>query len=166
MNVTLIVAASTNDVIGRNGALPWHLPEDLRLFRELSLGKAVIMGRRTHEAIGRPLPGRRNIVISRQPDLQLDGCEVVGSPEAALALVEGDDEVMVIGGELVYRQFLPRANRLHLTRVHVTVEGDTFLPSLDTAEWRVAAEQDYPANDTRPLGFTFVTFERITATQD
>jgi dihydrofolate reductase len=166
MNVTLIVAASTNDVIGRNGALPWHLPEDLRLFRELSLGKAVIMGRRTHEAIGRPLPGRRNIVISRQPDLQLDGCEVVGSPEAALALVEGDDEVMVIGGELVYRQFLPRANRLHLTRVHVTVEGDTFLPSLDTAEWRVAEEQDYPANDTRPLGFTFITFERIAATQD
>lgn len=166
MIVTLIVAASTNDVIGRNGRLPWHLPEDLRHFRELSLGKAVIMGRRTHEAIGRPLPGRRNIVISRQPDLHLDGCEVVGSPEAALALVEGDNEVMIIGGELVYRQFLPRANRLHLTRVHVTVEGDTFLPSLDTAEWRVAGEQDYPANDARPLGFTFISFERIAAIQD
>ena len=166
MHVTLIVAASTNDVIGRNGALPWHLPEDLRLFRQRTLGKPVIMGRRTHESIGRALPGRRNIVISGQADRRIDGCEVASGPAEALALVEGDDEVMVIGGELVYRQFLTRANRVFLTRVHLSVDGDAFLPALDPAEWRVVDERDYPANDARPVGFTVSTLERIAATQE
>lgn len=161
MRITIVVAASSNDVIGRKGELPWHLPEDLRRFRCLTMGKAVVMGRLTHQAIGRPLPGRRNIVISGQQDLRIDGCEVVQSPQAALRLVEGDEEVMVIGGGRVYRQFLPRVRRIHLTRVHATVDGDVFFPALDASEWRVVEVEEFPASDARPTGFTASTLERV-----
>jgi dihydrofolate reductase len=155
------VAASTNDVIGRHGTLPWHLPEDLQRFRRLTMGKPVLMGRATYQAIGRPLAGRRNIVISRQHDLVIDGCEVVTDPREALARVDGADEVMVIGGGQIYERFLPQADRIHLTRVHLVVAGDTFFPTLDPADWRVVGEEAHPAGETRPIGFTCTTLERM-----
>ncbi|NNL54609.1 MAG: dihydrofolate reductase, partial [Woeseia sp.] len=118
MRVSIIVAAATNRVIGLRGELPWHLPDDLRRFRKLTTGKPVIMGRLTHESIGRPLPDRRNIVVSRQPGYQPAGCEVVASPTAALDAVADSEEAMVIGGGRIYKQMLPLCNRIYLTRVH------------------------------------------------
>ena len=154
------MAASSNDVIGRHGSMPWHLPEDLKRFRRLTMGKPVLMGRATHDAIGRPLPGRRNIVISRQRDLEIDGCEVVGGPGEALALLEGAGEIMIIGGGQIYAWFLPRADRIHLTRVHLTVAGDAFFPKLEPGEWRVVDEEMHPAGEGRPVGYTYRTLQR------
>ncbi len=161
MRLTIVVAASTNNVIGLNGELPWHLPEDLRRFRQLTMGKPVIMGRLTFEAIGKPLPGRRNIIISSDTDLRIDGCEVVPNPQAALQLVEGDEEAMIIGGGRIYEQFLPRVGRIHLTRVHTTVDGDVFFPELCANDWHVLEVEEFPANESRPTGFTISTLERI-----
>ena len=140
--------------------MPWHLPEELKRFRRLTLGKPVVMGRATFDAIGRPLPGRRNIVISRRPDPGIEGCEVVGGPDEALARLADDDEVMVIGGGQIYEAFLPRADRIELTRVHLRVEGDVFFPAPDPGSWRVVNEESFPAGKERPIGFTCVTLER------
>lgn len=118
------------------------------------------MGRRTFEAIGRPLPGRRNIVISRQPGLEIEGCEVLASIDGALELVRDDPEVMVIGGGEIYRALMPRTDSIEMTRVHVEVEGDTHFPELDPEEWRMAASEEHPAGEGRPLGFTFESWER------
>lgn len=158
--MTLIVATSANDVIGRGGTMPWHLPEDLKRFRRLTMGKPVVMGRATFEAIGRPLAGRRNIVISRQKNLTLDGCEVVAGPEQALDRLQGAGEVMIIGGGQIYEWFLPRADRIELTRVHLEVEGDVFFPRPDMRDWRIVAEESFPAGQGRPAGFTCLTLER------
>lgn len=160
MKLTMVVAASDNHVIGREGSLPWHIPEDLRRFRQLTWGKPLLMGRRTFEAIGRPLPGRRNIVISRQAGLEIEGCDVVATVEEALERVAGDPEVMVVGGGEIYRALLPRADRIEMTRVHVDIEGDTFFPEVDTPAWRVVASEEHPAGAGRPIGFTYETLER------
>lgn len=139
--VALIVATSRNGVIGRDGALPWHLPEELQHFKRLTLGKPIIMGRLTWESIGRPLPGRTNIVVSRAPDYEAQGAEVVPSLEAALdrasQRVEVDDEIMIIGGAHIYRAALPLADRIYRTRIDVEVEGDAFFPELDSTRWRL-----------------------------
>ncbi|HET6629705.1 MAG TPA: dihydrofolate reductase [Woeseiaceae bacterium] len=154
VKLTIVVAASANDVIGRQGGLPWHLPEDLRRFRQLTWGKPLLMGRRTYEAIGRPLPGRRNIVISRQPGLEIDGCEVVATIDEALELVADAPEVMVVGGGEIYRALLPRVDRIEMTRVHMEVEGDTYFPELKAEEWRVVSRENHS-------GFAFETLERV-----
>lgn len=160
VKLTIVVAASANNVIGWQGSLPWHLPEDLRRFRRLTWGKPLLMGRRTFEAIDRPLPGRRNIVISRRPGLEIEGCDVAATVDDALALVAADPEVMVIGGGEIYRALLPRTDCIEMTRVHVEVEGDTFFPELDPDEWRMAASEEHPAGEGRPVGFTFQRLER------
>jgi dihydrofolate reductase len=142
--ISLVVAAAENDVIGAGGRLPWHLSDDLRRFKALTLGKPVVMGRKTWESIGKPLPGRRNIVITRRRDY-----------------AAGDaDEVMIIGGSLVYAAFLPRAGRVYLTRVHAEISGDAFFPALDPGEWGIVAEEKHPADDRHELSFTFLTLER------
>ena len=161
MKISLIVAAATNNVIGRDGALPWHLPDDLKRFRRLTVGKPIIMGRLTHESIGKPLPERQNIVISSCERLQADGCEVVNSPEAALAVAGDAEEVMVIGGARVYEQMLPMADRIYLTRVHADIDGDTFFPDIDNDEWQIVEREDFPADDMRELGFSFITLARV-----
>jgi dihydrofolate reductase len=159
MQLTIVVAASANNVIGRQGKLPWRLPEDLRRFRQLTTGKPVLMGRRTFASIGRPLPGRRNIVISRQPGLGIAGCEVAATPEDALALLDRDAEAMIIGGGEIYRALLPRTDRIEMTRVHLTIDGDAFFPELKPEEWRLVAAEEYPSSESRP-GFTFETLDR------
>jgi dihydrofolate reductase len=161
ITVTMVVAASTNNVIGRHGELPWRLPEDLRRFKHLTMGKTVVMGRRTFESIGRPLPGRRNVVVSGRAGLKIDGCEVAGSPSAALALASSADEVMIIGGERIYRDFLPRTDRIQMTRVHVSIDGDAFFPGLEPEEWQVVWSEPHPATKDQPLSFTFETLERL-----
>lgn len=134
--LALIVAASLNGVIGRDGGLPWHIPEDLKYFRKNTVGHAIIMGRKTYDSIGRPLPKRRNIVVTRQANLALSGCEVVHSLEAALAMAwMEDEEPRVIGGATLYAQAMPQATRLFLTEVQEHIEGDTFFPEWIPSQW-------------------------------
>jgi dihydrofolate reductase len=134
--VTLIVARAANGVIGANNALPWRLPEDLRHFKATTLGHTVLMGRRTYESIGRPLPGRRNLVLSRQPDWQAAGCERVGSLDEAIARCAGDAELFIAGGDEVYRQALDRAGRAIITEIDITPSGDAFFAPLDERSWQ------------------------------
>ncbi len=161
MKISLIVAAATNNVIGRDGGLPWHLFEDLKRFKRLTTGKPIIMGRRTYESIGKPLPDRRNIVISSRDGLEIEGCEVVATPADALKLAAGAEEVMVIGGGRVYEQMLPMADRIYMTRVHASVDGDTYIPDMSEVEWQVVDEENFPADDSRQYGFSFMTLDRI-----
>ncbi|WP_405229288.1 dihydrofolate reductase [Lentisalinibacter sediminis] len=161
--VSLVVAAAANDVIGVDNRLPWHLPEDLRRFRDITMGKPIVMGRRTHESIGRALPGRRNIVLSRRPGFSAEGCEAADGLDAALALAQDADEVMVIGGAALYREALPLARRIYLTRLHRPFEGDSRFPSLDNADWRAAERQDFPGGEERELGYSYLTLERKAA---
>ena len=161
MQLSIIVAVAENNVIGAGNQLPWRLPDDLRRFKALSLGKPVVMGRRTFDSIGRPLPGRTNIVISRQPGLRIDGCVVTPSVDAAFAAAQPAPEVIVIGGAEIYRQVLPRTNRIHLTRVHARIEGDVFFPELRAEEWREVDIEHHPADDRHAHPFSFITLERI-----
>ncbi|HTU65231.1 MAG TPA: dihydrofolate reductase [Steroidobacteraceae bacterium] len=157
--VTLIVAAADNGVIGRGNALPWHLPEDLKRFKRLTMGKPMIMGRKTFESIGRPLPGRLNIVVTRDANYRRDGVTVTGSVEAALAAAGAVEEVMVIGGADLFRLFLPAASRVHLTRVHGDIAGDVFWPALDSGWTRCSAES-LPADERHAYGMTFELWEK------
>lgn len=158
--ISIIVAASTNNVIGVQGELPWKISDDLRRFKALTMGKPIVMGRRTWESIGRPLPGRQNIVITRQADFAATGCEVVDSPAAALQAAGDADEVMIIGGGQVYELFLPTAGRLHVTRVDTTIDGDAFFPAIDATDWQLTAVEAHVANERNEFAFEFRTYER------
>lgn len=153
--ITLVVAMADNGIIGKDGDLPWHLPDDLKHFKAVTLGKPVIMGRRTWAEVGRPLPGRRNIVITRQADFEAPGAEVVNSLEAALALVADQPEVMVIGGGQIYSEAMPRAQQIWRTLVHAEVAGDTHFPQTDWAAWTVAESHDHPADERHAYAMTF-----------
>jgi len=161
MKISLVVAAATNNVIGRDGGLPWHLSDDLKRFKKLTIGKPIIMGRLTHESIGKPLPERRNIVISSQDGLSIEGCEVVASPDDALALASGAEEVMVIGGGKIYEQMMPKADRIYMTFINDAVDGDTFFPDIRDEEWRVVDQEDFPADGSRAFGFSYITLDRV-----
>jgi dihydrofolate reductase len=158
--ITFIVAVADNGVIGRDNTLPWHLPEDLRRFKRLTLGKPVLMGRRTYESIGKPLPGRHNIVVTRDPNYRRDGVTVAHGTEAALAAAGDAPEIMVIGGAELFQALLPRAGRLHLTRVHGEVTGDVYWPALDTREWRVVERERHEADDRHAWPMTFEVWEK------
>ena len=163
MRVSIVVAVADNGVIGRDGQLPWHLPADLQHFKSLTLGKPVLMGRRTWESIGRPLPGRRNIVLSRAPVAEVAGgtsVEGVTSLAEAMARCAAVDELCVIGGADLFRAALPVATLLHLTRVHATVEGDVYFPAYDEREWREVARREHAADERHAFALSFVSFER------
>lgn len=161
--VGVIVAVAENGVVGRDGQLPWHLPEDLRYFRRMTLGRPIIMGRRTFESIGRPLPGRRNIVITQTPGFRADGLELASSLRSALELAAATapDEIMVIGGARVYAEAIPLADHLYMTEVHAQVPGDTFLPSVDWSEWREVGREFHPAEGNNAFDYSFVEYRRI-----
>ncbi|MFQ6004515.1 MAG: dihydrofolate reductase [Woeseia sp.] len=161
MGISIIVAASTNNVIGKDGHLPWRLPEDLKRFKRLTTGKPVIMGRLTYESIGKPLPDRQNIVVSTRKGLEIDGCEVAASPGDALSLAANAEEVMVIGGGRIYVRMLPMADRIYMTRVNTHIDGDTYFPKIRDAEWRVVDCEDSPANKSRQFGLSFITMDRV-----
>lgn len=160
--VSLIVAADERGGIGRDGGLPWHLPDDLKRFKSLTMGKPIVMGRRTWDSIGRPLPGRRSLVVSRQRGLEIPGAEVANSLEDALNIAGDVPEVCIIGGSELYRAALPRADLVHLTRVHATVAADTFLPPLDPADWEQVSCERYPADERHAHAVSFITLRRIT----
>ncbi len=162
MNIALIVAVAENGVIGQDNGLPWRLPGDLKRFKALTMGKPIIMGRKTYESIGKPLPGRTNIVITRQTDLQLAGCLVAGSlPEACNSVAA--DELMVIGGADIYRQALPLARRIYLTQVHASVSGDAWFPELEQDQWREVSREDVPADPQHEHAYSFITLERVSS---
>lgn len=158
--ISLVVAMAENRVIGVNNQLPWRLPADLQHFKRTTLGKPILMGRKTFESIGRALPGRRNIVVSRTPDYHAEGCETVCSIDAALALVRNEDEVMVIGGANLYTQLLPQAERIHLTLVHAQFDGDARFPQLDLDQWREAGRSDHAADARNAVPYSFLVYER------
>jgi len=155
--LSAIVATDERGGIGKDGRLPWHLPNDLKRFKALTMGKPLVMGRRTFDSIGRALPGRQNIVVSRRPDLVIDGCSVAPSFAAALAAAAGATEVCVIGGAEIYRLALPMTGLVHLTKVHATVDADTFFPALDAADWEQIAREDHPADERHAYGYSFLT---------
>ncbi|GAB0153311.1 dihydrofolate reductase [Marinobacterium sp. BA1] len=168
MRLAMIAAQSQNRVIGNNNKLPWYLPEDLKYFKRVTLGKPIIMGRKTFESIGRPLPGRTNIIITRNPDWTHYGAgvRVVHSLQQAielaesLALVNGFEESLVIGGAEIYALALPQADRLYLTQVHAEVQGDAHFPPLDPAQWREMAREDFSAIEPNPYDYSFIVLDR------
>ena len=160
--LSLIVAMAQNGVIGRGNALPWRLPEDLRRFREATLGKPILMGRKTFESIGRPLPGRANLVLTRDRDWRAAGAIAVHSVEEALRQTRTCDELVAIGGAEIYRLLLPLARRIYLTHVHADVPGDTYFPAFDTAQWDDVELHTHPADERHAYPLTFVTLERRT----
>lgn len=163
--ISIIVAAAENDVIGRQGELPWRLSDDLKRFKALTMGKPVVMGRKTYASIGRPLPGRQNIVITRQEGYVADGCDVVDSPMAAIEAAGDAAEIMIIGGSHIYEAFLPKADRIYLTRVHAEVAGDAFLPELQADEWSADSTENHAADDTNDFETEFAVLNRKAGSQ-
>lgn len=163
MRVTLIAAMARDRVLGRDGTIPWRLPADLRRFKQRTMGHHLVVGRRTWDSIGRPLPGRRMVVVTRQPDLSLpDEVTVAPSLDAALALAEaaGETEVFVAGGGEIYRRALPSADRLDLTEVDLVTGGDTFFPEIDEGDWREITCEEHPADERNPHPYRFRVLER------
>lgn len=159
--ISIIAALAENRVIGVNNTLPWRLPNDLKHFRRLTTGHAIILGRKNYESIGKPLPERTNIIITRNRDYRAGGCLIVRSLDEALALAKNDPEIFVIGGAEIYRTALARADRLYLTLVHAEVQGDTFFPEFDRNEWRESARERHTADERHAFDYSFVVFERI-----
>ena len=160
MRLTIVAALADNGVIGRAGTLPWHLPDDLRRFKSLTMGRPMLMGRRTFEAIGRPLPGRRNLVLTRGAQFFPPGIEPIASLELAMEACAKDLELCVIGGADVYRQTLPRTERLELTRVHAWLDGDVTFPDIDMTDWRELSRVEHAADERHAWAMSFLTFER------
>ena len=167
VSIALVIAAAENGVIGRGGGLPWRIPSDLKMFRRLTLGKPIIMGRKTYLSIGKPLDQRDNIVVTRDPAFYAPGVTIAASVEAALtkaralATAKGVEELMVIGGAEVYRQALPLADRIYLTRVHAKPEGDVLIPPLSPGEWREVSREALPRDAKDEHACTFVILQRI-----
>lgn len=157
--IALVVAMAENRVIGRGNALPWKISEDLRFFKKITMGKPILMGRKTFQSIGKALPGRTNIVISRDPDFAAEGIKTAPDLETAikLAKLESPEEIMIIGGAEIYALALPLADRIYLTEVHAKIDGDAWFPAYDRAEWSETARTDF---DSEPA-FSFVTLDRI-----
>jgi dihydrofolate reductase len=160
MRLSLVAALSENRVIGRDNRVPWHLPEDLRRFKALTIGHWVIMGRRTFESIGLPLRERTTIVLTTRDDFHAEGVLVARSLDEAIAMAGDQEEIFILGGEAVYREALPRADRMYLTIVHANVEGDTHYPEFDESQWSAIDEERHEADDRHAYAFTFRTYAR------
>jgi dihydrofolate reductase len=158
--LSIIAALARNRVIGKNNQLPWRLPADLKHFKAVTLGKPVIMGRKTFESIGKPLPGRDNIVVTRDPKFHADGIAVAHSLDDALAQAHAAPEIMLIGGAQLYMQALPRAQRLYLTLIHADFDGDAHFPDYDPADWRETAREDHVPDENNPYCYSFLILER------
>lgn len=166
MKLSLICAMAENRIIGRNNSLPWHLSDDLKYFKNTTIGKIVIMGRKTWESIGRALPGRINIVITNNPDYEAEGAKVVRSLEEAtklaekISLIDGNDEAFVIGGAGIYKEALPQAQRFHLTRIHAEILGDTCLARFNEDEWEEIAREEHIKNESNTHNYSICVLQR------
>jgi len=167
MKKSMIVAMAENRVIGINNNLPWYLPNDLKYFKQVTMGKPILMGRLTYESIGKPLPGRTNIVLTRNEAWSAEGVKTVCSLREAFQLAEsiseidGQDEVMVIGGDQIYKTTLPEVDRIYLTKVHAEVKGDAFFPEVDWSEWKEVGREDFKAEGPNPYDYSFLVLDRI-----
>jgi len=161
LKISVIVAMSQNRVIGDKNCLLWHLPDDLKMFKELTVGHTIVMGRKTYQSIGKALPNRRNIVISRQAQFIAHGCWIVGSPGQAIQLATewNETELFIIGGGEVYRKMLPFASTIYLTEVHTVIEGDTTFPNFDN-EWKELQRTHHPSDNKHAFSFDFVKYQR------
>ncbi|MED5387316.1 MAG: dihydrofolate reductase [Pseudomonadota bacterium] len=166
IRLSMMVAKASNNVIGRDNKLPWYLPNDLKYFKKVTFGKPVIMGRKTWESLKGPLPGRTNIVITRQPDYVAEGAKVVTTLDDAVemaenvAFIDGQEETVIMGGAEIYKLALPKADCLYLTEVHADVEGDTFFPDYDRSQWKEVGREDFAAEGPNPYDYSFVVYVR------
>ena len=158
--ITAVVAIASNYAIGKNNQLLWHLPNDLKHFKNITAGGTVIMGRKTFDSVGKPLPKRRNIVITRQ-DIEIEGCEVVRSVDEAIAICKTEDEVFIVGGAEIYRQAMHLINRIYLTIVHHSFDADTFFPEIDYKEWKEVEKEDHETDEKHQFAYSFITLERV-----
>lgn len=160
MTLSIIAAVAANRVIGRGNALPWRLSTDLKRFKQLTMGHTLIMGRKTWDSVGAPLPGRKIVVVTRHP-APIEGIEVVGTIEEALARAAGDDEPFIAGGGEIFRQTLHRADRMYITQIHAEIEGDAFFPEFDDVnEWKLVDREDFEADEKNEYPFSFLLYER------
>lgn len=160
--ISLVAAMAEGRVIGKDGDMPWHLPQELQYFKEITMGKPIVMGRNTFESIGRALPGRRNIVITSQPEKLPQEVDAVSSPEAVLKLTQDDEEIMVIGGGQIYRAFLTLASKMYLTHIDLVVEGDTFFPEWEKSVWLKTKLRQEPSTGSEKPGYTAYLYEKST----
>jgi len=159
MTISIIVAIAQNHAIGKDNKLLWHLPNDLKYFKTKTSGHTVIMGRKTFDSVGKPLPKRRNIVITRQ-QIKIDGCEVVSSLEDALALCQTEDEVFIVGGAEIYRQAMAVTDRIYVTIIHQDFDGDTYFPEIEQSIWKETEREDHQPDEKNKLPYSFITLER------
>ena len=159
MTISIIVAIGENNAIGKDNQLLWHIPADLRHFKNKTSGHTIIMGRKTFDSVGKPLPNRRNIVVTRQ-DIQIAGCEVVKSIDDALALCKEEDEVFIGGGAEIYRLAMAQTDRIYLTIIHQEFDADTFFPKIDYSQWVETSHVDHPADEKNNIPYSFITLER------
>ncbi|TDJ27067.1 MAG: type 3 dihydrofolate reductase [Gammaproteobacteria bacterium] len=158
--LSLICAMDSNRLIGKNNALPWHLPADLAFFKRTTMGKPVIMGRKTFESIGKPLPGRPNIIVTRNSTLKFPGCDTVDSIDQAMALVQDSDEAMLIGGASLYQQSIDRADHIYLTLIHHSFHGDTWFPEIRLDQWNQLTREDFQADSNNPYSYSLIKYTR------
>lgn len=161
MQISAIVAMSDNRVMGKDNQLPWHLPADLKHFKQVTMGKPIIMGRKTFESIGKALPGRKNIIITRNRDYTAKDCLVFMSLESALAALSNEEEIFIIGGAELFKATLPRIQRLYLTIIHENIDGDVFFPELNMKEWKEVQRQDFQADEANRFNYSFIILEKI-----
>lgn len=161
MRIAMIAAMANNRVIGKDNQMPWHLPADLHFFKQSTLGKPVIMGRKTYESIGRTLPGRQNIIVTRNVDFEVDGATVVHSVERALEVADACEEIIIIGGSHLYEQMLDRVDRLYLTFIEADLEGDVFFPDFTQLSWREISHEHKQADEKNPYNMRFMCMERV-----
>jgi len=159
--ISMIVAMADNRAIGKNNAMLWHLPDDFKHFKAVTMGKPILMGRKTFESIGRPLPGRENIVITRNKAFAADGVTIVYSVEAALEAAKKYDEVMIIGGDSFYQQMLLRSDRLYITEVHQNFEADAFFPEIDLTQWHEVERVEHTMDERHAYDYSFVSYVRV-----
>jgi dihydrofolate reductase len=161
MRIAAVVAMAENRVIGRQNQLPWQMPADLQHFKKVTMGKPIIMGRKTYQSIGRPLPGRCNIVITHDLDFQAPGCVVVNSVTSALEASAESDEIFIIGGALLFEHLLPRIQRIYMTVIHHEIDGDAHFPEMKMSEWLECERSDYQADAENAYDYSFITYDRM-----
>ncbi len=158
--ISFVVAIGQNNVMGKDNAIPWHIPADLKFFKKVTMGHPIVMGRKTYDSIGKPLPGRENIIMTRNQHYAQEGCTIIHTVEELLKLEEKNEEVCVIGGAEIFKITFPHADRLYLTKINHEFEGDTFFPDFDESEWKIISEEKGPKDEKNPYDYTFFIYER------
>lgn len=160
MIISLVAAAAENNVIGKDNTLIWRMPADMKFFKNLTTGHTVVMGRKTYESMGRPLPNRKNIIITRDKNYKADGCVVINSFSDILMLCKDESEVFVIGGAEIYKQYMNSADKIYLTRIHYSFQGDAFFPEIPSSDWYETKRQDFAMDEKNPYPYSFIEFNR------